>query len=322
MQRRILMTLIALTCLAPMARAQFNVIGPGSTPAGDYLRGAGIEAVGLGLYNLNTARAESIHVNTYIRFDRYLGEVMMAGRKRYAEQNRRMMERLKAGYDKIQRRYSENPDQYNVLKGDALNKDLDFLNDPKIADSAYRLAPITISIEDIRRIPFHRADKNVVFSMERLSFQGIGKWPVALQDDYYAPERKHYEDVLDDALERMIEQKMPDSVIVRYEAAIQTLISKIDAKFGTANQTLQYKEAKDRLREMKKSAALLKITDLQLVMSELDTYHGKTIDDLRRFMQRHNLRFASAETASERKLYPDLHKWMMAVREVVLDETK
>ncbi|WP_435020883.1 hypothetical protein TA3x_002073 [Tundrisphaera sp. TA3] len=321
---RSLFLIAACAALASLpAEAQFvNYIGPGSTPAGDYLRGMGIAADGFGSYNLKTAMAESIHLDSEIRLDRYIGEVMIAGRIRYAKYRRQVMDRLKAGYNAARQRIRENPMEGDMLKGDALNAIIEQLNAPDLSSSAFRLTPVPISIEDIRRIPFHRGDRNIVFSMQRLSFRGKGKWPVALQDDFYAAERKRYEAALDDALEHMVDRKMPDEVIKTYVSSIEGLSAKLDQKFGPNSRELHYNEAKTRLREMAKSAELLKSSDLQPALAELDSYGGTTVNDLRLFMQRHSLRFASASSRDERELYPRLYEALVAVREVVLDRSQ
>ena len=69
--RRLLASLVVLGVLGCRAQAQF--IGAGSTPQGDYLRGAGIAAMGMGIYNEKTAIAEldqprhhdSLRMNTW-----------------------------------------------------------------------------------------------------------------------------------------------------------------------------------------------------------------------------------------------------------------
>ena len=53
--RRILASLVVLAALESSVWAQF--IGAGSTPQGDYLRGVGIAAMGMGIYNEKTAIA-------------------------------------------------------------------------------------------------------------------------------------------------------------------------------------------------------------------------------------------------------------------------
>ncbi len=72
MTRVALKVLAVLFAAAVPAHAQFNWVGAGSTPQGDYLRGVGVAAFGLGAYNLETAQAVSINVNTEIRWNEYV----------------------------------------------------------------------------------------------------------------------------------------------------------------------------------------------------------------------------------------------------------
>ena len=46
------------------ATPRLSSIGAGSTPQGDYLRGVGIAAMGMGIYNEKTAIAKSINLDT------------------------------------------------------------------------------------------------------------------------------------------------------------------------------------------------------------------------------------------------------------------
>ena len=69
MSRRILGALLIVS-LTGTAQAQY--IGAGSTPAGDYLRGVGIAAYGMGIYNERTAVANSINTETFIRWNEYV----------------------------------------------------------------------------------------------------------------------------------------------------------------------------------------------------------------------------------------------------------
>src|SRR5580704_10378142 len=69
--------LALLAFSAPAARAQgFRgggmVIGPGSTPIGDMERGAGIMAMGAGVYNYYTAQADAIEANTWMNVNEYI----------------------------------------------------------------------------------------------------------------------------------------------------------------------------------------------------------------------------------------------------------
>jgi hypothetical protein len=65
-------TLLILAVLGTDARAQVLITGPGSTPQGDYLRGVGIAAAGMGIYNERTAVANRINTETFVFWNEYI----------------------------------------------------------------------------------------------------------------------------------------------------------------------------------------------------------------------------------------------------------
>jgi hypothetical protein len=169
----------------------------------------------------------------------------------------------------------------------------------------------------IRRIPFKLGEKNETFSMSRLVLKGKGKWPPAFQDPQFAPQLRAYELALDSALERAIEGKMTIPTIEAVEAAVVDLARKLDQVVGPSRDRL-YIEAKGRVDELRKVVRLLKTHKVELALIDIDRYAGTTVNDLRLFMQRHNLQFASAESPYERGLYPELHATLVLQREKVM----
>ena len=75
MGRRLLFVILIIGLSGITVRAQNVFVGAGSTAQGDYLRGAGIAAWGMGLFNYNTAVANSINLDTFIRGNEYLAAV-------------------------------------------------------------------------------------------------------------------------------------------------------------------------------------------------------------------------------------------------------
>ena len=318
MRRIWLSSLLILAMLGSPARAQ-RFVGGGSTPQGDYLRGLGIAAAGLGSYNRNTAIAESINVDTAIRLDTYVSSVLRAGRENWAKLDKLAQEKSKANYEKIRSRIQDHPEALDVFTGNALNAALEQLNDPKIQESSFRSVPVTIPREMIRQIPFKLDEKGLIFSLQRLSTRGKGKWPVAFQHDQYARERKGFEKAIDRAMEQMIEGKILPETITDYDNAVRDLSEKLQREYGQSTDR-RYTEAKTRLNEMSKASTLLRTTNIQRVLAELDRYTGKTVNDLRMFMQAHNLRFAYAESPDERRVYVDLFAALDQVRGVVVEK--
>ena len=78
MSRNVLSVLSLLTLFGAGSEAQlYNRYGygGGATVEGEYLRGVGFAAAGLGSYNLNTARADRINADTAITLNEYVSSV-------------------------------------------------------------------------------------------------------------------------------------------------------------------------------------------------------------------------------------------------------
>jgi hypothetical protein len=311
--RRIWLILpLVLTFPATPAVAQ-RFVGGGSTPQGDYLRGVGIAAAGMGSYNLNTARAESIQADTAIRVDMYMSQVFQAARDRWAKLDKQREEKAKANYKAVLDRIQKNPERLDIFTGNALNAAMRELNNPAIQESSFRSAPVHVPREMLRRIPFKMDEKGLNFSIQRLTARGKGKWPVAFQQDAFEAERKAYDKAIDRAMGEMIDGKVYEETIKAYDDAVTALSNKLQARFRMSTDPL-YQDANIRLNEMKKASKLLKTTKMQPVMAELDRYTGKTVNDLRLFMLAHNLLFAAADSADERRLYTELYASVDTVR--------
>ena len=187
------------------------IIGPGSTPIGDMERGAGIMAMGAGVYNYYTAQADAIEANTWMNLNEY---IFQSVRQASMRESRRIAARLaknKENYNEVLARILNNPEFKDVRRGDALNAVYQELTNPHISESAFRLSPVHLSGESIRNIPFFYAKEDATFSLQRLTARG--KWPAGLRGDDFARERRAYERAVDTALEQQIEGKLSRGAI-------------------------------------------------------------------------------------------------------------
>jgi len=317
---------VALSAFLILARgAGAQVVLPGSTVEGDYLRGVGFAAAGMGVYNLDTAVADSINTDTAVRWNEYVSAVAQYQSRAYAARRERDLDERNKNYQAVLRRISQGPEGRDVQTGDALNAVMKELLDPAIAESSFRYRPVTLSADVIRRVPFKLDRENVVFSMHRLTAKGKENWSTALQDPKFAAERRDYDRALDTVLEQQIEGKMTIDAVHAVEAAVEGLARKLDEVLGPSRDK-DYLEAKNRLAEFRKTARLLlKSHRMDLVIGQLDRYSGTTVRDLLVFMRDNKLGFAGAETVVERGLYPELYAALVQQRDrlkAVIDTPK
>jgi len=299
--------LALLAMLSSTAQGQFMYIGPGSTPQGDYLRGVGVAGMGMGLYNRNTAIATSINTDTAIRLNEYIYNCLMNENQKNAEHRQMIAQRAKDLMSKIRERIAQHPEARDVRIGDSLNVILEQLNNPKIQESNSRSVAIQLSVDEVRRIPFKLGAKGVRrFSIARLTAKGKGHWPEAFQDNRFDFDRRKLEKALDNVLEQQYSRSLQLGTIQALEEAVDGLETRLELVVGKSSNRL-YLEARDRVKEMRETVEMLKFTDIEVALGELDRYAGTTVNDLRVFMQRHGLQFADASTPDEKELFPQLY---------------
>jgi hypothetical protein len=309
---------VVLTLVQSGAWAQLPVyVAPGSTPGGDYLRGVGIAAAGIGVYNERSAVADQINANTFMTLNEYFWNVVKNENRENWEHRKQVSASHSAARKQIQERIHDHPEARDVMVGDALTVVLNDLLDPKTSDSSSRYAQVPLDADVIRRIPFKLGEKGETFSMNRLSLKGTNKWVVALNQPEFAPYRESFQQAVDNAIDLAIEGKMKQSALDAIVQAVDELESKVRRTphlLHPINQR-QTGEAKIQLDALRKMARTFQTHDLQVVFGEIDKYSGTTVDDLRLFMRRHKLTFAAAATPDERTLYPQLHTALIVQRE-------
>ena len=283
-------------------------IGPGSTPIGDMERGAGVMAMGAGVYNYYTAQADSIETDTWMRLNNYIFTGVREAAMREARRIDARLAKTRENYNKILDRILNNPEFKDVRRGDALNAVYQELTNPQISESAFRLSPVHLSGESIRNIPFFYAKEDATFSLQRLTARG--QWPVGLRGAEFASERRAYERAVDAALEQQIEGKLSRDSIQAIETAVYNLSVRLDQVIAPSRDKV-YLEARNYMRRLENTKELFKRKEIEQILGEIDKYAGTTVHDLVAFMKRNNLRFAVPdEIGDEQALYTRLHASM------------
>jgi hypothetical protein len=307
MTRAILTPLALLALMGSNAHGQCNFVGPSSTAEGDYLRGVGVASFGMGVYNRQTAEANSINADTAMRVNEYVYACLMNENRMNAEHRAGMAEKDKEDDNKIRQRIDQHPEARDVTKGDALNVVLEHLNNPKVQESVSRSNAVPLSVDEVRRIPFKLGAKGVKsFSIARLTAKDKGKWPVAFQDNQFDRARRDFERALDNALEQQYKGSMQLESIKAVQKTVDNLEYTLEKVVGKIPDTLFF-EARERLKEMRETVEMLKFHATEQALGELDRYAGTTVNDLRVFMLRHKLQFADAGNPDERELFPQLY---------------
>ena len=288
------------------ADAQFMNFGPGSTIQGDFLRGEGAAAFGQGFYNEATARAFAINTQTVANWNDYVTRCTEYQTEKWFRHMRAVYTKRQELWKGIQERLKNNPMEFQVLNGEALNTLMDQMRAPNVSSYSFRNSLITLDTDMVRAIPFQLAEANAKFSLQGLSIKGKKTWEIGLRGEEFARERAAYDDALKAAREEQLETKLSVNSIRALEKALGDLQRKLDEVVGPGNP--EYLKAKNQISALQRGVANLYNTKIERVFAELHTYTGSTVEELKDFMRKHNLRFAAAETPEERELYPRLYE--------------
>ena len=223
--------------------------GWGGTAQGDIARGLGYFTMGAGIYNVDTAIARSINVDTLIRWNEYVYLSQREGTREYFARRNAAIAKDKNAYDALMKRIQESPSAHDIENGDALNAALDQLSDPRIHSSALRTADSPIASRSIRDIPFRNASEAVTFSLSQL--KASSQWPAVLLEPRFAGERAEFETLVDEIRKENTENgQISPGTISKLRRVIARLKDKLAATpledTAENQEALKFVENRDR----------------------------------------------------------------------------
>ena len=106
-----------------------------------------------GIYNEQTAVANSINADTLIRLNNYWYNSYLESMRMYHETKEFNIQKNKVSYEKIMDRLNNHPTARDVENGDALNAVLTELSDPRVSSSALKASKPVIPAAGHSRHP-------------------------------------------------------------------------------------------------------------------------------------------------------------------------
>jgi hypothetical protein len=286
----------------------------GETPEGNFARGAGFYELGAGVYNRDTAIANSIEQDTILRWNEYMFQSQQEANRRAALRRARQNRRTIDSGSAISKRVRENPDEHDLRNGDALNAILDEITNPKVHGVALRTIKNPISGQVIREIPFESASEAVTLSLHQLT--GEGKWPVALHGETFAAERKAYQEAIAKAVEEDEDGNISPETLQSLNLAASRLRAKLVATKPASGA--EYAEAANYIKALVAMSRMLEKPRLEKILAELDKVKTTTLGSLLAFMHAYNLRFGPATTEAQHTVYQNLYPIMAEGRDKIM----
>lgn len=310
---------LALTNQA--AGQSLGYVGRGSTVQGDILRGEGVALQGYGVGLYYSAMAGAINTDSYIKMSEYIYSYWQRDNAEKTAHRAAMNDKQKALFE---RNLNRPVNEGDLMRGDGLNKVAKELRGPMIGPSALKYYKVPLGGDVVRTLPFFYAPADTVMCWARLDpfsedkENPLAHWPVGLRDPAFARERDRYKAALQKAIELMSQRKTTKEVVVQMESAIKDLADKLDLTINPDAKNKIYMTAHKFLKDLGKSAELLKVKTTEPIFNEIEKYSGTTVADLLLFMQRNNLIFApAADIGDERTLYAELYAKLLQQQDLV-----
>ena len=314
------MTTAALASSAHLAQAQygggygFGGWGDGGahTVGGDVARGMGVLAAGEGYYNLNTAEARSINANTAMNWNQYWYQAQQdTNRKYYAKLASRHSDNIKST-EAMYLRLRDNPNKYDIYRGDALNVLFDDLCSPKVYLGGLKSAAIKFPGESVRDIPFQYASAAVTATVHSIMTKGSA--PAALKTDAFNPEYPKLRAIGEKIRqEDEADGKIDPETLDETESLIKALMEKVAVTYKAGT-----KDRNDCDRFLKSALGLtrmLRTPAINVLLSDAAKHPEATAGDLLSFMKAYNLRFGAADSGRERMAYDQLYPLLIKLHD-------
>jgi hypothetical protein len=284
------------------------------TPEGALARGMGQYYEGLGVLNKKTAMAESINVDTMMRWNEYMYEAHLESTRRTVARRRGNSERIRTARREILKALLENPSARDVENGNALNAALTQLTDPKISSSVMRLAMSPIEASVIREIPFRNASEAVTIVLSQV--KAVTKWPAVLGDVRFAADRQEFEEIVDKAEREDEEGDISADTLKGAHELVRGLRDKLAATPLEGARAQQ--DASRFLKTLAGLVRMLERPDTNEAFNQLRMVKTTSLGNLIAFMEVFNLRFGAATTPAQRLLYRELFPVIDELRDRVV----
>jgi hypothetical protein len=310
----------SLALAATLGAAALIVTSDAQTPQGDITRAQGAYIADVGWYNLNTALADRINVETWKQTNREaerLYSAFLEDKHLHTVHNKKLGNKAQAEskrkFEEAQLRWRTNPDLDDITSGDALNALAIDLAAVTIGPSSWRAARVDLPTGlSLTSLAFKVVDKKrsallqSTVAVDRMLVKD--RWPLALRRDEVDAECKVYKTAVESVVDKCvkgIELKAKD--FDRLRDAVSALAKKVDAEVTTRdNQKGQARECVKRLDDATRIFAEQEYAER--LIRDVSQHKATTIAELLAFMRQYRLLFADSGSSPEvRNIYDGLY---------------
>ncbi len=324
-------TLLASLALAAAVGAAALVnSSEAQTPRGDIIRAQGRFLEGAGWYNLNTAMADRINVETWKQYNREVQRLyrdflmdkhLVVTHKRGL--GTKVQEEVQRKFEEAQYRWRTNPNAEDISSGAALNALAADLADSSIGPSSWRGARVDLPTGmSLTSLAFKVADKKrsallqSTVAVDRMLVKG--NWPLPFRRPEVAAECKAYKAAVESIVSKCLKGT---EVQGRDFDRVRDAVSELDRKVGEAitardNQRGQAREYVRRLDDATRIFAEQEYAER--LIRDVTEHKATTIAELLGFMRYYRLLFSDSGSSPEvRDLYDGLYGLLRRQKELL-----
>jgi hypothetical protein len=281
-----------------------------TTSQGDIARGLGAYASGAGFYNLQSAQANALNLDTVMRWNEYIHQSNREAARLHHERLARERERNTKMRDQIRQRLRDNPERRDVHSGDALNVAMEEINDPRVYTRRLAASQVKIGGALIREIPFNKASAAITVSVYQLVDGGP---PDSLKRPEFAALMATIKSLSAELRAQVVADQEPG------RATYRKLLATIRQTETKAAEILP-RNSRDRteadryLKALHGLIGMLNTPAIDVILAGVENRPDTTLGDLILMMNAFSLRFGVATTARQRQVYDTLYPRLVDLR--------
>lgn len=302
------------TLLASASQSQSQTV------QGDILRGKGRYLEGAGWYNLNSARAGRINVETWKSYNKEVQRIYrdyMIDRAKHIQYRKgltnKLQDELMRKIEEDQRRWRESPTAEDIASGDALNALAGDLADPSISPSSWRTAEVKLPTGmSLTMLAFKVADTKKsslmqsTVAVDRMLIKD--RWPLAFRRPEIERECQAYEKAIKGVVEKCrtgVELQAADYDNLRN--AVTVLLKAVETDIPSRDD--QRRQAREYARRLDDSSKLFaEQAYAEQLIRDVSEHQATSVAELLAFMRDYRLLFADPGTSPEvASLYEGLY---------------
>lgn len=324
------MLFASLSLAAVLAAAAFLDTSSAQTPRGDVLRAEGRFLEGAGWYNLNTARADRINVETWKQYNREVQRLyrdFLIDKHLHLQHNKglgtRVQQEYQRKFEEAQFRWRTNPTADDITSGAALNALAADLADASIGPSSWRGARVDLPTGmSLTSLAFKVADTKrsallqSTVAVDRMLVKG--NWPLPFRRPEVQAECKAYKAAVESIVAKCVKgtevqgrdfDRLRDAVSVLERKASEAITAR-DNQRGQAREYVRRLDDATRIFAEQEYAERL--------IRDVSEHQATTVAELLGFMRQYRLMFADPGSSPEvRNLYDGLYGRLRRQKELL-----